>query len=492
MERDTRKFKSVEKYQVDNEIYSLLPFRFHSIDEEREVLVNEIGDYLLVPSGTAASIAGRRIDRSSSLYRDLVANFFISIKPVPDLLDLIAARYRTKHAFLHSFTSLHIFVVTLRCNHTCHYCQVSRATENKVDFDISYQDIDAGIEHIFKSASEDITVEFQGGEPLLAFEKVRYTVERILEQNKVPEFRKHIQFVICSNLTVIDEQILSFCKTHEILLSTSLDGPAFIHNSNRFKNRSGSYESVIEGISRARSVLGNDRVSALMTTSTLSLKYPKEIIDSYLENGFHSIFLRPVSPYGFAVKNKKKNAYHTDEFLKFYKEGLEYILELNKGGISIREDYTTILLQKLLTPFATNYVDLQSPTGLVSNVVVFNYDGFVYASDEARMLAEIKDYTFRLGHVSEPYEDLFFGKKAQQILNAGVAESLAGCSECAFLAYCGTDPVLNYATQNDMQGHRASSIFCKKNMEIFKHLFRILDSGVPEIESIFRSWVYQK
>jgi hypothetical protein len=32
---------------------------------------------------------------------------------------LLATKYRTKKAFLDGFTSLHIFVVSLRCEHSC-------------------------------------------------------------------------------------------------------------------------------------------------------------------------------------------------------------------------------------------------------------------------------------------------------------------------------------------------------------------------------------
>ena len=66
----------------------------------------------------------------------------------------------------------------------------------------------------------------------------------------------------------------------------------------------------------------------LMTTSTESLKYPIEIIDEYRRLGFNSIFLRNISPYGFAIYNKRSH-YLTEEFLDFSK-GLEYIIQLNK------------------------------------------------------------------------------------------------------------------------------------------------------------------
>jgi len=40
---------------------------------------------------------------------------------------------------------------------------------------------------------------------------------------------------------------------------------------------------------------------------------------------------------------------------------------------------------------------MQSPAGEAWSVLVYNYDGDVYASDESRMLAEMRDWTFRSG-----------------------------------------------------------------------------------------------
>ena len=100
-----------------------------------------------------------------------------------------------------------------------------------------------------------------------------------------------------------------------------------------------------------------------MTTTQLSLQHPIEIIDEYVRQGFHSIFLRPISPYGFAVKSAKKTGYQLDEFLNFYKVGLEHILNINRSGYSLAEVYAKILLTKILTPYGTGFVDLQSPAG---------------------------------------------------------------------------------------------------------------------------------
>ena len=340
---------------------------------------------------------------------------------------------------------------------------------------------------MMKSPNQYLTMEFQGGEALLAFENIIYAVERTKEL--APKHNKSINYVICTNLAVVTEEILSYCESNNILISTSLDGPNYIHNENRKRPGRNSYELTIQGIELSRKILGRERVSALMTTTNLSLEHPIEIVEEYYKQGFRNIFLRPISPYGFAIKNESKNKYEMDKFLSFYKIALNRILEYNFNGEFFSEDYATIILRKILTPFPVGYVDLNSPTGSITNVIVFNYDGAVYASDESRMLAEMKDYTFKLGHLdTHTYEEIFYGEQAQKIVECGVNESLPGCAECAFQSYCGADPIHNHATQRDMLGYRPTSTFCQKNMEIIRYLIELMDSD-KRIAKIFEGWV---
>jgi His-Xaa-Ser system radical SAM maturase HxsB len=293
--------------------------------------------------------------------------------------------------------------------------------------------------------------------------------------------------VVCTNLTVLTPEMLTFLKEHEVLVSTSLDGPAALHDRNRPVRGGESSAMLREGIKLAREALGADQVGALMTTSAQSLDQPEAIIDCYRENGFDHVFLRPIHPYGFAQKLGPRFTYDAGRFLDFYKRGLRYILNLNRAGEWFVEDYAAILLKKMLTPFPVGYVDLQSPSGLVNAVAVYNYDGGVYASDEARMLAETGDFSFRLGHVSEPYEELFHGDTAQWVTARSVTESLAGCADCGLQAYCGSDPVRNHAQHGDIEGYRPSSTFCTTNMEVIRFLLDLIDTD-PEAEEIFRRW----
>src|SRR6185312_14544098 len=99
--------------------------------------------------------------------------------------------------------------------------------------------------------------------------------------------------------------------------------------------------------------------------------------------------------------------YDIQKWLEFYFEGLEYIIDINKQGYFFEEQYASIILRKMFNPSEPGYVDLQSPAGIGISAIVFNYDGDVYASDEARMLAEMNDKKFRLGNlIEDSYEKI--------------------------------------------------------------------------------------
>src|SRR3546814_3005246 len=62
----------------------------------------------------------------------------------------------------------------------------------------------------------------------------------------------------------------------------------------------------------------------------------------------------------------------------------------------------------MFTSSDPGYVDLTSPAGIGIGAIVYNYDGAVYASDEARMLAEMGDMKFKLGQLNQnSYEEIF-------------------------------------------------------------------------------------
>jgi MoaA/NifB/PqqE/SkfB family radical SAM enzyme len=182
--------------------------------------------------------------------------------------------------------------------------------------------------------------------------------------------------------------------------------------------------------------------------------------------------------------------YDSSEFVNFYKEILEIARKANLKGYFIEESFTSLLLTRILTPFSTGFVDLQFPAGTGISGVMYGYDGNVHLSDEARMLANTGDYRFCLGNVHKnSYRDIFYSSTIVNIIRESCAESLPGCSDCAFQMYCGIDPVRNYTTQNDAVGYRPTNDFCLINKEIMRYLFEIILKNDPDKMDVFWSWI---
>jgi uncharacterized protein len=471
--------------------YTLLPFRFDRRIKGNVLITNDAGEFLLLGPNDFSAFTAHTLTSDNPVYFDLKAKHFLADKESSAHLEFLAAKYRTKKSFLDGFVKLHIFVTSLRCNQSCPYCQVSRQVEgaNANTFDMGPEVLARSVRLMLASPAPCVTMEFQGGEPLVNFDIVKEAVH--LSRSLNDGIEKKIDYVICTNLALLKDEHLDFCKINNILISTSLDGPAYLHDKNRPMNKGApSHEIVTRNIRRAQEALGKHAVSALMTTTRESLRYPKEIVSEYLRMDLGSIFVRDLNPFGFAVKTAPVIGYSIDEFIDFYKKVLAEVLEVNRGGTTFSEAYASMILTKILTPWPVGFVDLQSPTGAGLGVVLYNYDGNVYASDEARMLAEVGDFTFRLGNVLEDStNDIFFGETMQTIAAAACNESLAGCSDCAYQTYCGADPVRHYKTQGDIFGNRANSSYCRKNMAIIKHLFDLMEERDPDLERIFWAWI---
>ncbi|HVG24365.1 MAG TPA: His-Xaa-Ser system radical SAM maturase HxsB [Thermoanaerobaculia bacterium] len=467
--------------------YRLLPFRFLRLAGERMLLVNETGEHHFATSAELSAFVHHELPSEAPLYADLKAKHFLFDSGSLAPFELLVAKYRTRKSALDGFTRLNIFVVSLRCEHSCHYCQVSRVSSDRSRYDMSEQSARRALDLVFRSPAPELKIELQGGEPLLHFERVRQIV--VDAEARAEASGRRVEFVVTSNLALLDDAMLEFFRQHRVLLSTSLDGPADIHNANRPRPGNDSHARVVKNLARAREVLGREAIGALATITRRALDRPRDVVDEYVRLGFSAIFLRPLSPYGFALRSAGTIGYSTREFLDFYVRALDYLIELNARGTFLVETYAQLLLTRMLTPFPTGYVDLQSPAGAGIGAVVYNYDGDVYASDEARMLAEMGDHRFRLGNVHrDDYAAIFGGATLRTIAAASVIESTPGCADCAFQSWCGADPVLHYATQGDVVPHVPTSAFHEKHFLLFRHLLELYEND-PRARRVFWSWI---
>lgn len=137
--------------------------------------------------------------------------------------------------------------VTQMCNFKCDYCPYSgnglfdRTHNNKsMSLKTALKSVDFFIDR--SKYSDELTIGFYGGEPLLEFDLIKEIVEYV--ESKVTD--KKITFGITTNGYLINDEMIKFFKKHEFSLVISFDGPKHIHDKNRklMVNGVGTYERV--------------------------------------------------------------------------------------------------------------------------------------------------------------------------------------------------------------------------------------------------------
>ena len=124
---------------------------------------------------------------------------------------------------------------------------------------MSFEQIDAACNTIFQSQAKTLTIEFQGGDPLLRFDLIQRAIERVQILNKIEQ--RKIRFVIASSLHQLTPAMCEYLLEHNVYLSTSLDGPAVLHNKNRPIKTRDSYQRTLAGIALARRIMGPKAVN---------------------------------------------------------------------------------------------------------------------------------------------------------------------------------------------------------------------------------------
>ena len=473
----------------------LLPFEFKRRDSGDVLLVNECGDYIYISNSEFNKFTSKAFEElSADTLHSLESRGFISEEGhVDTALMLSANKYRSRREYLLTSTALHMMVVTLRCNHHCEYCQVSSEADDAYKFDMKPDVARRIVDLIFKSPSKEIKIEFQGGDALLNWPAVMAAVEHAESLNALKG--KDLEFVICTNLYALTDEQLDDIEKHRIMISTSLDGPCWLHDKyRRLRSDGSSYDGFVRNLERVRNRDGGRNVfhvNALMTTTAESLEHIEEIVDEYARLGFEGIFFRSLNPYGDAASCSTSNLYYSpDRYVDAFKRGLSHIIELNKKGVKFVEYYTALLLKRILTPYSTGFVDLQSPSGAGISGAIYDFNGDVYPSDEARMLARMGDGRFKMGNaLVDDYKTIFLSRSLKKIVEKSCVETIPGCSTCVYRTYCGVDVFRNYLETGDIANVKSDSFFCRKQTLLFDYLFeRISDA---EFLRITGDWIWR-
>lgn len=454
-------------------------FRFRET-KEGFLITNDFGKYAILTVDEFNKFLKGKIDKKTKLYKDLFKKGFYKKSFADNRKALIKSYRGIKGNLFNQGTSLHIVAVTDECNLSCVYCQAFHKKGGKkksahMDKDTAEKTVD----FIFNSPSQNINIEFQGGEPLANWDIVKFIIE--YARKKAKKTGKKLDLSLVSNFVLMTDVKVDFLTKHNVFLCTSLDGPEELHNKNRVFNSGNNYKTVSRWIKKLKKK--GRAVGAVLTISRYSLKYYKEIVDEYLNLGVRGFHLRPLSCLGRAKSNWKKIGYSAEEFIAFWEKAMDYVIDINLKGIFLGEMGSRIMLQKIIGNKDSGYTELSSPCGAVLGQLLYNYDGSIYTCDEGRMT---KTDDFLLGDTTNDYHDIITNTKTKALLASSCLENLF-CDYCVYGSYCGVCTVKNLAEHGNLFPNITATFDCKLRMAQFDYLFQKMED--KEILSIFKKWI---
>ena len=180
------------------------------------------------------------------------------------------------------------------CNMRCRYCfytDVSHMRSTESYGIMSIETAKAVIANVWRDLEDgdEITIAFQGGEPLLAgLDFFRFFAEEALRQ----PVKANISWALQTNGALIDDDWCAFFKAHGFLVGLSLDGDSELHNQNRrFASGNGTFKRVMQ----AKRLMDINKVeyNILSVLTNESARHPQRFWSFMLKEKIHYVQFIP-------------------------------------------------------------------------------------------------------------------------------------------------------------------------------------------------------
>lgn len=428
------------------------------------------GDFLLITElgrtaclGKGEFTAMRRDQLSEQLSKKLEESHILATE---QNRTAIAEDYALRYGHACNGISLHIINPTLRCNQACHYCYANSRPINARGFDMDESTAKKTVDFIWQSPSENIVIEFQGGEPLANFPIVEFIINYANAKKG-----KRVHWRLVSNLTMMDETMASFFKKNHVFdICTSIDGPKSLHDKNRPWSGGSSHSKAVHWINCLKQDYGFKHIGALCTVTKNSLPFAREIVDTYIELGFPDLTPVPLRKIGLAGKNWEKIGYSWQEYIGFWKETVGCCIQKTREGKQISEQFSVMSLGKIGRIEPGNHTCFSKPCGAALMQCSYLPNGDVFTCDEAKA-----EPIFRIGNIGQSYKSVFTSPEALNIVSISSGLGFA-CNECKFTGFCRFCPVITYCTQGNFVPKLALDEDCKMKKAQFEFLLEKLYS----------------
>lgn len=220
----------------------------------------------------------------------------------------------------------YVLHVTKECNLDCIYCY-----EKDKKSTYTWEEVKKTLDTIIENrTSDEFHIEFLGGEPMMAFDNIKNTIDYY---NKKLKELVSIYFSITTNGTIINEELFDLMKNNDNLsFNISIDGNKFMNQMRIYKNsRKGSYDDVIKNFKTLRlAKIPDSQLGCHLSTTPYSIGYLKQGVLSLANHGFKSFGIGTIES---TITIGKE---YCDKFISEMKE-LSNMIKSGELNVSISE-----------------------------------------------------------------------------------------------------------------------------------------------------------
>jgi uncharacterized protein len=355
------------------------------------------------------------------------------------------------------------FNPTERCNFNCSYCYLPEdMRQNGKDMtETELCDALARLSDYFKSTITDETkpqIIFHGSEPMMAREPMFAGIEK---------FADKFHFGVQTNATLLDDEAISFLKSHNVGIGVSLDAPVaeIANNTRKNWNGKGAFESVVRVIDK---LADYPAFNVITTVTSVNVETLPQMVDFYHDHGVKVAMFNPVR---CTQKGGQQIKPDNDKMAKYFCAALDRAYELyEKTGQKLVVANFANVLAAVAGPTGRRLMCDISPCGGGRCFFAVSAKGDVFPCSEFIGFPEFKGgnlYKDKIDNILEtqPFKDITTRK----------TEDIKPCDNCAIRHFCGApcpaEVKMFYGALN------APAPYCEFYEEQVRYAFRVIASG---------------
>lgn len=325
-------------------------------------------------------------------------------------------------------TKLVVIQPTPFCNINCRYCYLPQRSLNR---QMSIQTLVRIFQALFSSSfmGDRLSCVWHAGEPLVLsidFYQRAFQIQQQQNTNGVM-----VSNAFQTNATLINQEWCDFFLEHDVQLSISIDGPAYIHDAQRVdrKNR-GTFERAMRGIELLRA--NKIRYSAIAVITSDTVDHPEEFKRFFMEVQPTQLGLNPEEVIG----SNEHSSLHTTVGIEKYKHFLQRLLTLDM------QDHSYLPIRdfdRLLRRFQSGQKHMNTDMNTPISILNFDYEGNISTfSSELLSFTHPMYGNFTFGNVFDTPLDGILTHKKFIDMNESIQRGVARCQEsCEYFFLCG-------------------------------------------------------